>query len=219
MIEAPVKRSRVDDEVVLTQATQPRPDPTSKYRYAMICSSNINRSMEAHTVLQNEGFDVESYGVGKQLRLPGPDGRARCFDFGTPYADIAKALSEEGSAHYTRVGVLDLARRAAGTKKAPQRWQDAATIELERLNVVIVFEQRLFEATMLDLQQRDPVEFLPVHLICMDTRDSPKDAVEQGKKVLSLCRSIEGADLAVAMPPGVLESADRGEIQYMLAHI
>ena len=55
----------------------------------------------------------------RQLRLPGPQG-ARCFEFGTPYEEIARALSDEAEAHYTRVGVLDLARRAAATKTAPQ---------------------------------------------------------------------------------------------------
>ena len=93
----------MDPAYVLTQATVPQVPVTSRYRYAMICSSNINRSMEAHTVLANDGFDCESYGVGKQLRLPGPGG-ARCFDFGTPYTEIAKALETEAEAHYIRVG-------------------------------------------------------------------------------------------------------------------
>jgi len=33
--------------------------------------------MEAHAVLQNAAFATESYGVGKQLRLPGPEGVPR----------------------------------------------------------------------------------------------------------------------------------------------
>jgi hypothetical protein len=61
----PLKRPREDDEVAITQPIIPHPVPTSQYRYAMICSSNINRSMEAHTVLQNEGYNVESYGCGR----------------------------------------------------------------------------------------------------------------------------------------------------------
>lgn len=185
----------------------------------MICSSNINRSLEAHTVLANAGFDCESYGVGKQLRLPGPGGTARRFDFGTPYIDIAQVLKEEAESHYNRVGVLDLARRAAGTKLAPQRWQDALTETLCALDIVIVFETKLFETVVLDVQSRTPEQFLPLHLVCMDTRDSPKDAVEKGKEVLALCKQIESSDLSTGLPLEVLELADRGEIQYMLLYL
>jgi len=153
-LRATSARSRLEDKdsAKLTEAVVPAPAATSRYRYAMICSSNINRSMEAHTVLQNAGFGCESYGVGKQLRLPGPGGRARCFDFETPYTDIAKALEAEAADHYARVGVLGLARRGAKTKRAPQRWQDQPTEALASLDVVIVFEQRLFETVLLDLQ-------------------------------------------------------------------
>ena len=44
----------------------------------------------------------------------------RCFEFGTPYAEIALALGAEAPAHYHRVGVLALAQRAARCKAAPQ---------------------------------------------------------------------------------------------------
>mmetsp|Transcript_5503 Transcript_5503/g.9361 ORF Transcript_5503/g.9361 Transcript_5503/m.9361 type:complete len:210 (-) Transcript_5503:149-778(-) len=207
-----------DPSYVLTQATVPQPNLASRYRYAMICSSNINRSLEAHTVLANAGLDCESYGVGKQLRLPGPEG-ARRFDFGTPYSEIARTLQEEAEAHYTRVGVLQLAKRAAGTKLAPQRWQDKDTEAVGALDIVIVFETKLFETVVLDVQSRAPEQFLPLHIICMDTRDSPKDAVEKGKEVLVLCKQLEAADLSTGLPPAVLEIADRGEIQYMLAYV
>jgi len=213
----PTKRAKTED-FELTQAIVPKPATKSRYRYAMICSSNINRSMEAHTVLQNCGLDVESYGVGKQLRLPGPQG-ARCFEFGTPYEEIARALSDEAEAHYTRVGVLDLARRAAATKTAPQRWQSTASDSICRLDVVIVFETRLFEAVVMDMLARDPVRYEPIHLICMDTRDSPKDAVDKGKEVARLCKEIEEADLAVAVPASCLKRADAGELQYMLCYL
>jgi len=40
------------------------------------------------------------------------------------------------------------------------------------------------------LQARDPVGMTPVHLLCLDTRDSPKDAVDQGANVLALARLV-----------------------------
>lgn len=57
-----------------------------KYRYAMVCSSNQNRSMEAHSILKSKGFNVSSYGTGAHVKLPGPSLREpNVYDFGTPY--------------------------------------------------------------------------------------------------------------------------------------
>jgi RNA polymerase II subunit A C-terminal domain phosphatase SSU72 len=61
----------------------------SKYRYSVICSSNQNRSMEAHFVLSSHGFDVWSFGVGNNVRLPGPTAaQPNVYEFGTPYEYI-----------------------------------------------------------------------------------------------------------------------------------
>ena len=38
---------------------------TGKFKYGMICSSNMNRSMEAHVIMINNGMNVESYGCGR----------------------------------------------------------------------------------------------------------------------------------------------------------
>jgi hypothetical protein len=35
-------------------------DLSSRLRYALICASNMNRSMEAHSLLQSAGFAVRS---------------------------------------------------------------------------------------------------------------------------------------------------------------
>ncbi|ONK58383.1 uncharacterized protein A4U43_C09F11730, partial [Asparagus officinalis] len=61
-------------------------DKSPKLRYAMVCSSNQNRSMEAHSLLQRHGFDVSSYGTGAHVKLPGPSYREpNVYEFGTPY--------------------------------------------------------------------------------------------------------------------------------------
>ena len=62
-------------------------------RYAMVCSSNQNRSMEAHFVLKREGFDVASYGTGAHVKLPGPSIREpNVYEFGTPYKHMFDEL-------------------------------------------------------------------------------------------------------------------------------
>lgn len=40
-------------------------------RFAVLCSSNMNRSMEAHAFLAKKGYKVESFGTGDKVKLPG----------------------------------------------------------------------------------------------------------------------------------------------------
>jgi RNA polymerase II subunit A C-terminal domain phosphatase SSU72 len=167
------------------------------------------------------GFDVSSFGCGTKLKLPGPSKKAREFDFGTPYAEIVRCLEREAKGHYERVGgneggVLELARRGAATKEAPERWQDTDTSIISKLDVVIVFETRLFDEVVSNLQERDPESFSPIHVILMHTKDAPHIAIAQAQNALDLCRQLEAIDLAVEIPANVLKRADRGEISYIL---
>lgn len=55
----------------------------------MVCSSNQNRSMEAHHLFKRHGFDVSSYGTGAHVKLPGPSLREpNVYEFGTPYKQM-----------------------------------------------------------------------------------------------------------------------------------
>lgn len=66
---------------------------TMRLRYAMVCSSNQNRSMEAHFLLKRQGFDVSSYGTGAHVKLPGPSLREpNVYNFGTPYKQMFEEL-------------------------------------------------------------------------------------------------------------------------------
>ena len=40
-----------------------------KLRFAVVCSSNMNRSMEAHSFLQKKGYDIKSYGTGQMIKV------------------------------------------------------------------------------------------------------------------------------------------------------
>ena len=42
-----------------------------KLNVAVVCSSNMNRSMEGHSVLVKKNFNTKSYGTGDRIKIPG----------------------------------------------------------------------------------------------------------------------------------------------------
>ena len=166
-------------------------DNSSKQQlsFGVVCSSNINRSMEAHLVLNNAGLQCSSYGTGTQVRLPGRTAmEPKIFKFGTPYSEMYQSLSQNpmDAQYFYRNGVLQLCQRGAAVKHAPTRWQDCTTVNEH--DVVICFEERIFDAVMEDLQNRDPTtDFHEMHIICLDTKDNPAEAALSGQVCLDLC--------------------------------
>lgn len=52
-------------------------------KVAVVCSSNMNRSMEAHHVLLKKNYDVRSYGTGEKIKIPGKSIKEpNCYAFG-----------------------------------------------------------------------------------------------------------------------------------------
>lgn len=54
-------------------------DIMAKLKMAVICSSNMNRSMEAHSVFAKRDFQVSSYGTGDKVKIPGKHPRGIFF--------------------------------------------------------------------------------------------------------------------------------------------
>lgn len=120
----------------------------------------------------------------------------KIFKFGIPYAEMfnSMAATPDDEAFFARNGVLQLCRRGAAVKKAPQRWQDEPSELVAKHDVVIAFEERIFDAVVEDLQIREPTEnFAPIHVICLDTKDNPHEAQLQGQVALDLCWRLEQA--------------------------
>ena len=132
------------------------------------------------------------------------------FKFGTPYEDMYKSLAatEEDAAFFIKNGILQLCRRGAAVKRAPQRWQDMDSDFVGQHDVVVAFEERIFDAVVEDLQVREPTEnFSPMHVICLDTKDNPHEAALQGKIALELCWLLEAAgDDLVLKAPEIVEA-------------
>lgn len=73
----------------------------SNLKIAVICSSNMNRSMEAHAFLSKKGFDVKSFGTGDKVKIPGSAAdRPNVYEFGTSYEEMHNDLMQKDKALY-----------------------------------------------------------------------------------------------------------------------
>ncbi|CAI8595067.1 unnamed protein product [Vicia faba] len=164
-----------------------------KFRYAMVCSSNQNRSMEAHFIFKRQGFDVSSYGTGTHVKLPGPSLREpNVYEFGTPYKHMLDELRRKDPELYKRNGILPMLKRNASVKLAPQRWQENAADGI--FDVVITFEEKVFDMVVEDLHNRDHVLLKSVLIVNLEVKDNHEEAAIGARLTLDFCRELEAVE-------------------------
>ncbi|KAJ0256422.1 Protein-serine/threonine phosphatase [Hirschfeldia incana] len=162
-----------------------------RFRYAMVCSSNQNRSMEAHFLLKRQGLDVASYGTGSHVKLPGPSAREpNVYDFGTPYKQMFDELRRKDPELYKRNGILQMLKRNLNVKLAPQRWQDNAGDGA--FDVVMTFEEKVFDSVLEDLNNREQPLMKTILVMNLEVKDNHEEAAIGGRLALELCQEIEG---------------------------
>jgi len=112
------------------------------FKVAVVCSSNQNRSMEAHGFLSKKGFVVQSFGTGDKVKLPGssPD-RPNVYDFGVTYEEMYNDLTNKDRNLYTMNGILHMLDRNRRIKPHPERFQDSK----ERFDVIFTCEERVYD--------------------------------------------------------------------------
>ncbi|KAM1026622.1 hypothetical protein ACFX13_040236 [Malus domestica] len=165
-----------------------------KFRHAMVCSLNQNRSMEAHSLLKRQGFYVASYGTRAHVKLLGPSLRGpNIYDFGTPYKQMFDDLRRKDPELYKRNGILPMLKRNSGVKLAPQRWQDNAADS--SFDVVVTFEEKFLTWLLkVDLNNRDHVLRKCVLIINLEVKDNHEEAAVGARLAFDLCQEIEAAE-------------------------
>lgn len=146
---------------------------TGKLSVAVVCSSNQNRSMEAHSFLSKKGFKVQSFGTGSQVKLPGPSPeRPNIYDFNTTYDEMYKDLLRKDSELYTQNGILHMLDRNRRIKPRPERFQNTR----EQFDVIVSCEERVYDQIIEDLEGREKGDSYPTHIINIDIQDNHEEA-------------------------------------------
>ncbi|CAN8100897.1 unnamed protein product [Discula destructiva] len=178
-----------------------------KLRFATVCASNQNRSMEGHLRLAQAGYPVISFGTGSLVRLPGPTiTQPNVYQFNkTSYDSMYKELESKDPRLYRANGLLNMLGRNRGIKWGPERWQDWQ-IGVPRLgrdadqghegtetgvvDVVITCEERCWDNVVDDLLARGSPLNRPVHVINVDIKDNHEEASVGGRGIVDLADSL-----------------------------
>jgi len=142
-------------------------------KIAVVCSSNMNRSMEAHARLQKKGFNVHSFGTGDKIKLPGPTAsQPNIYEFGTSYEEIWRDLVSKDKTLYKQNGILHMLDRNRMIKAGPDRLQDTN----KQFDLIICAEERVYDQVLEHFEVRGSSSEQLVHVINMDIQDNQEEA-------------------------------------------
>lgn len=162
-----------------------------RLRFAVVCASNMNRSMEGHAFLEKKGYDVKSYGTGDKVKLPGarPD-QPNVYEFGTSYDFIYQDLYKKDKLLYTQNGLLHMLDRNRRIKPNPEPFLTTK----EQFDVVITCEERVYDKALESLEGRIPEENIPVHVINIDIEDNHEEATLGAFMICDLAAKLSAAE-------------------------
>jgi len=164
-----------------------------KRNIALVCASNQNRSVEAHALLLSKGHEsVRSFGTSHTCKLPGPSlDKPNIYPFGTSYKRIFEELKQQNLELYRANGILSMLERNMRIKEAPERWQEE---KMQHFDLVITFEERVFDIVNEDLMNRDCNNKEIVHIFNIHTRDNHEEAAIAAAHALLLVQLLDELD-------------------------
>ncbi|XP_062504938.1 RNA polymerase II subunit A C-terminal domain phosphatase SSU72-like [Corticium candelabrum] len=157
----------------------------STLKIAVVCSSNQNRSMEAHKFLSKKGFNVQSFGTNGHVKIPGPSAtQPNIYSFDATYEDMFQDLVEKDKILYTQNGMLHMLERNKRIKLKPERFQDSPTV----FNLIVTCEERVYDQVVEDLESRGCSACQPVHVVNVEIQDNHDDATLGAFHICDLCQ-------------------------------
>lgn len=161
--------------------------PPPLFSVALVCQSNVNRSMAAHEILQSLPINIASYGIGSKVRLPGETQHTpNVFEFGTPYTTMIKQLTQKNEQRYTANGILPMLKRDSLIKLAPERW---ISDNVPYYHLVITYEDRVYDTLITSLSQHLSYQHRISHIINIQTTDNTTEANVSATLTLQLIES------------------------------
>ncbi|KAK9888554.1 hypothetical protein WA026_000800 [Henosepilachna vigintioctopunctata] len=158
--------------------------PLTDLRIAVICSSNMNRSMEAHSFLAKKGFDVKSFGTGDKVKIPGSSAdRPNIYEFGTSYDDIYQDLLFKDKALYTQNGLLHTLDRNRRIKTHPEKFQETN----DKFDILITCEERVYDQVLEYMESQTPTDNSIVHVVNIDIQDNLEEATIGAFLISDMC--------------------------------
>eukprot|EP00824_Muranothrix_gubernata_P012678 TRINITY_DN26786_c0_g1_i1.p1 TRINITY_DN26786_c0_g1~~TRINITY_DN26786_c0_g1_i1.p1 ORF type:complete len:132 (-),score=34.63 TRINITY_DN26786_c0_g1_i1:31-426(-) len=106
---------------------------------------------------------------------------------------------------YTQNGILNMLERNRKIKRAPERWQE----QREHFDVVITFEERVFDLVIKDIQSRHRDSLQPVHIINIETKDNPADAIVGAQVAGQLAQALVNTEDIEEEVEAVIEGLER----------
>ncbi|KAB0370610.1 hypothetical protein FD755_017019 [Muntiacus reevesi] len=165
--------------------------PSSPLRVAVVCMSNVNRSMEAHRILRKNGFRVRSFGAGSHVRLPGGARNPPVlYDFSTSYKKMHSDLSSKDQKHYKRNGILHILKRNERIKPGPERFQECPNA----FDIIFTCGERAYNRVVADLCARDQETWQLVPVVNVDIDDTLEAASLGASIICELCQGLQQAD-------------------------
>jgi len=162
-----------------------------KLRFAVVCSSNMNRSMEAHSFLNKKGYDIESYGTGNMIKIPGESERKpNTYPFGTTYDSIYADLKGKDETLYTKNGMLHIMERNRRIKSGPERFQECD----RQFEIILTVEEKVYDQVLESFAAREADSETPVHVINMNVVDNPEDATIGAFLLCELAQHLTNSD-------------------------
>ena len=161
---------------------------------------NQNRSMQAHSVLMKQGFDVQSYGTNDTIKLPGETlDRPNVYMFGQTYEEIHKDLCLKNERYYRESGILYLLERNMGIKSAPENF----FARKEMFDLLVTCDEKVFirvcEQDTYGTNRR--LERVPV--VNFDIKDTAADAVRGANSIAEFV-----VDVSKSKAPNVMNAVE-----------